>query len=410
MLPAFKKSFVLILLVTAMLASMAQVNYFSLPPGRKSLTVPFGNFDNLVIVDMMLNDSLPVRLMLDSGVEGVIITDGALISEMERHCIRKFKLLAPGTLDELEACITRPAKLSVNRLMPVFTNLILLQEDYFALDEYIGTKVHGLIGMEKFRNLVVTTNYDRNLLVFSLPENYSPPARSVIIPLSLNRGKPYMTARVALDDGSINEMWLMIDSGANHPLLLEIDSLSDYRPKKSIDAIIGKGLGGNLHGSFARVNWLMLGNYRLDDVITSFTDSYLPGSVSSRVQRNGTLGSGSLGRFRVTFDYTNQRMILQKGNKFRQPFEYNMSGLAFRAIGSGFYLFEVSEVIPGSPAAEAGVKSGDVLVSINGKATFGMKLGDINQLLSQKQGSGINMMVLREGKRMDFRFKLRKLI
>ena len=68
-----------------MLASMAQVNYFSLPPGRKSLTVPFGNFDNLVIVDMMLNDSLPVRLMLDSGVEGVIITDGALISEMERH-------------------------------------------------------------------------------------------------------------------------------------------------------------------------------------------------------------------------------------------------------------------------------------------------------------------------------------
>lgn len=388
----------------------AQFSHFNLPEGRKSLTMNFSGYDNLVVVDVILGDSIPVRLMLDSGVEGLIITDMEIASYFTDKCVRKFKLSAPGTLAVLEACVTRPVKVETGKLVPMFSNLILLEEDYFSLDEYIGSKVHGLMGMDKFRNLVVTTNYERNTLRFRRPENYTPPAKSEIIPVSIIRGKPYMTSRVELDNGKILDLWLMIDSGANHPLLLEFDSLTGYRPQKSIDAIIGKGLGGNLHGSFARVGWLMLGNFRLDDVITSFTDNYMPGNISNRLNRNGTLGSGALGRFRVTFDYSNNRMILEKGNKFRTPFEYNMSGLSFRAIGAGFNIFEVSEVIPSSPAAIAGIKAEDILISINGKSTFMLSLGDINRLLSLHEGSYINLVISREGKAMNFRFKLRKLI
>lgn len=388
----------------------AQFSHFSIPEGRNSLTMSFSNYDNLVVVDAILGDSIPVRLMLDSGVEGLIITDMEIASYFMDKCVRKFKLSAPGTLEVLEACVTRPVKVETGKLLPMFSNLILLEEDYFSLDEYIGSKVHGLMGMDKFRNLVVTTEYDRNILKFRRPENYTPPAKSEIIPVSIIRGKPYMTSRVELDNGKILDLWLMIDSGANHPLLLEFDSLTGYRPQKSIDAIIGKGLGGNLHGSFARVGWLMLGNFRLDDVITSFTDNYMPGNISNRLNRHGTLGSGALGRFRVTFDYSNNRMVLEKGNKFRTPFEYNMSGLSFRAVGTGFNIFEVSEVIPSSPAAIAGIKAEDILISINGKSTFLLSLGDINRLLSLNEGSHVTLVISREGKAMNFRFKLRKLI
>ncbi len=404
------KLLLLLLFLIAGNGASGQFNYFSLPERKNKVTIPFSNYDNLVVIELIINDSIPVRLLLDSGVEGVIITNTGITSLLESQCIRTFMLSAPGSPDMLEACVTRPFKLKTGRLEPMFTNLILLSEDYFSLDQYIGSRVHGLIGMEKFRDLVVTTNYDRNTIKFTRPADYSPPARSVIIPLQISRGKPYMTARVEFDNGRIMDLWLMIDSGANHPLLLEYDSLDGYKPEKYLDAIIGKGLAGNIHGSFARIGWLMLGNYRLDNVISSFSDSYMPWNLNSRLHRNGTLGAGSLGRFKVTFDYSNQRMILQKGLKFKQPFEYNMSGITFRALGTGFSIFEVSEIIKGSPGDKAGIRVGDLLLYINGKPVFGLTLGELNHILSTREGNTVNMVFSRDGKEIKTIIKLRRLI
>lgn len=392
------------------LTSSAQFNYFDLPYGKKRSLLPFENFDNIVIIETVINDSIPLRLILDSGVEGIIITDMDVVGAMAGRCIRNFRITAPGAIEVLEACITSPVKIKVSGLSPALSNIILLSQDYFSLENYIGTRVHGLIGMEKFRNMVVTTNYDRNMLTFTRPADYKLPSRAEIIPLSIIRGKPHMSSRIELDNGKILDAWLLIDSGANHPLLLENDSLGDYKPSKSVEAVIGKGLAGNMKGRFARAGWMMMGNYRLDNIITSFTDEYLPGNTTNKPNRHGTIGAGSLARFRVTFDYTRERMILQKGNKFREPFEYNMSGITFRTIGAGFNVFEISDIISGSPADEAGMEVGDILLAIDNKSTFSMTLGEINRLLSSNEGLKVNLHISRSGKSELIQIRLRKLI
>ncbi|MFH1119368.1 MAG: PDZ domain-containing protein [Bacteroidota bacterium] len=388
----------------------AQYNYFDLPYGKNKSVLPFENFDNIVIIETTINDSVPLRLILDSGVEGIIITDMDVVSKFADRCVRSFRITAPGTIEVLEACITSPVLVKVKGLVPAITNIIMLNEDYFSLESYIGTSVHGLIGLDKFRNMVVTTNYDRNMIRFTRPSRYKLPDHAEIIPISIDRGKPHMNSRVEFDNGTIMDLWLLIDSGANHPLLLENDSLEGYKPQKSIKATIGKGLAGNMKGEFARVGWLMLGNYRLDNIIASFTDSYLPISTSTRPGRHGTLGSGALSRFRVTFDYSRERMILQKGAKFRKPFEYNMSGITFRSMGSQFNLFEVSDIIPGSPADIAGIREGDILLAIDNAFTLTMTLGDVNRKLSSGEGVKVNLIMSREGKQLDVMIRLRKLI
>ena len=388
----------------------AQYNYFDLPLGKDKSRISFENFDNIIIVTTVINDSIPVRLILDSGVEGVIITDMNIAGLFADRCIRNFRITAPGTIEILEACITSPVKIKFRGLQPAFTNLIMLNEDYFSLESYIGTKVHGLIGIEKFKNLVVTTNYDRNQLTFKRPSTYKIPNQAEVIPISISHGKPYMNSRIELDNGTIMDLWLLIDSGANHPLLIENETIEGYKPEKSVEAIIGKGLAGNMKGRFARAGWLMLGNFRLDNIITSFTDAYLPEGSGRKLDRNGTLGSGALSRFKVTFDYSRERMILKKGSKFRKPFEYNMSGITVRSMGDLFNVFEVSDIISGSPADIAGILPGDILVGIDTHLTFGMTLGEINHKFSTGEGSNLNLLISRNGTTLNFKIKLRRLI
>lgn len=410
MMPVLRFGFSLMLIFGISVTACAQHHYFSIAPGRKNETVHFNNYDNLIVTEFVINDTLPLRLMIDSGVEGVIITDRAISLRLRDSWLRDFKISAPGSSEEIDASITKSLKLSFEPLEPIVTNMVLLKDDFFSLDQYIGAKVHGLIGMEKFRNLMVTTSYDRNTLRFERPREFKIKNHTQIIPVIITQGKPYMPVRVALDDQHIMDLWLMVDSGANHPLLLEKDSLDGFEPKVSLNGIIGKGLAGNIPGSFARVGWMMLGNFRLDDIVTSFTDQYMPNNFFNRQKRHGTLGAGALARFLVTFDYTNSRILLRKGSKFSQPFEYNMSGLNLRASGTGFNIFEVSEVIPGSPADEAGILPGDILVSVDEKYTFYLNMGELNNLLSDRVGKVLKLGISRNGRHINFKIRLRRLI
>lgn len=404
------KRILLIILPFIAFQSFAQVNTFHLPEGRNRMTAGFENYDNIVVVEMILQDSIPVRFIVDSGIEGVIITDTVLVKYFEPHCFRKFKLTAPASTTTLDACITTLVKVKFGALEPIYTNVILLQEDVFSLESFIGARVHGLIGVDKFRNLVLTINYDKNYLRITRPSVYKVPLRSEVISLDILRGRPYMTARVELDNKEIRNLWLMIDSGANHPLLIETDSTDTYEPLAELSTTIGRGLGGNIPGKFVRSGWLMMGNSRLDNIITSVSSEYISGNPANRNFRNGTLGSGALSRFEVSFDFTNKRMILKKGNKFGQPFEYNMSGVTFECINTGFNLFRVSEVIHNSPAFHAGVHPDDILISVNGRAAFAMDLGELNAILSHRPGNWITLIVSRNSEVLTFKFKLKRLI
>ncbi|HLN53810.1 MAG TPA: hypothetical protein VK212_08885 [Lentimicrobium sp.] len=400
----------LIILTLVSFECFGQRGAFQLPEGRKSITSSFSNYDNMVVVEMTIADTIPVRLILDSGIEGIILTDRTVVERLNSVCTRVFNLTAPGTDITLDACITSSLKIKFPKLLPITANVILLQEDYFSLESFIGAKVHGLIGLEKFRNMIVSINYDKNTIKFTDPYQYNVPKNAEIIPLFVLRGRPYLSTRVELDTKEIRDLWLMIDSGANHPLLLETDSTETYKPLQSLKTTIGRGLGGTINGEFVRSGWLLIGNSRLDNIITSISSEYLTGNPASRNFRDGTLGSGALARFRVSFDYINSRLILEKGIKFKEPFEYNMSGITFECINRGFNIFKVSEIIYDSPSFHSGIHPEDVLMSINGKAAYSLNLGELNAILSAKPGNLITMVISRKGEVMTFKFRLKRLI
>lgn len=69
----------------------------------------------------------------------------------------------------------------------------------------------------------------------------------------------------------------------------------------------------------------------------------------------------------------------------------------------------IDEVIPGGPAASAGMQAGDVLTIAEGKSLKGKTMADVQQLLLGKEGSLVELSATRKGKRIDYVLQRQKI-
>ena len=69
-------------------------------------------------------------------------------------------------------------------------------------------------------------------------------------------------------------------------------------------------------------------------------------------------------------------------------------------------MYRVVELRKSSNAYASGLRVGDILLSINGKEVYNLKLNEINEILHGKTGRPIKLKVERNGEVKTFRFKL----
>jgi C-terminal processing protease CtpA/Prc len=80
-----------------------------------------------------------------------------------------------------------------------------------------------------------------------------------------------------------------------------------------------------------------------------------------------------------------RRLVLEPNAHFAEPIEYDMSGIRFRAEGSDLRTFRVYQVLKESPAAEAGLRVGDVLAAIDGVPASKFSLDEVYKMLKQQE-------------------------
>ncbi|ARS35078.1 aspartyl protease family protein [Pontibacter actiniarum] len=373
---------------------------------RKKISIPFQLVHNLIIIPVQINNSQPLNFILDSGVRNTIVTKLYYSDSLDLKEADIITLQGLGNGYSIDAYYSTGNNMFLPGIRGDNHTVYVLLEDVFDLSTRMGMPVHGIIGYDIFKNFIVKVNYNRKLLTLYRPDyNIKKKRRAEEYPLLIEGTKPYLFGTVEQHNGDTLGVKLIVDTGASHSLSLYLPTHKQLSlPPKVVEAYLGRGLSGDIHGKIGRLKAFKLGRHELQNLTTSYPDEEGIRLALNVADRNGNLGSDILKRFTVIFDYPHKRMMLLPNHRYKEPFSYNMAGFEVSTPLPGTNFYIVSNVVDNSAAKRVGVKSGDQLLSINGRDCRELPLQELLELLESRPGRKLRLRLKRSQEviRVDF--------
>jgi predicted aspartyl protease len=382
---------------------------FSVPPapkpdftfarGKRETVLPFRFVNNHIYVDAKLNGRV-FSLLVDTGAANVITPSVA--RALRLRSVGSAQVKGVGEFTE-QAQFTRVASMSLGDVR--LKNQLFAVVGLEKLGEIEGVPFHGIVGYEVFKRFVVRIDYAARAMTLSDTGSWRGENAGIAVPFVFNGTVPEVEGEVDgiaatfdVDTGSRASI------GLNSPFVQRHALRGRFKP--SIDAVTGWGLGGPTRGTVARVRRARVGSIIVGDVVVDMSLQRL-GALTS-AQPSGSIGSGLLKRFAVTFDYGRQRIHLAALPGAPARDSYDKSGLWLNAAGGGF---RVDAVVDGSPGDKAGLASGDVVVAVDGVRVASLSLDGVRERLCEAPaGTSVRLTVRRARTTRDVVIRLRDLI
>ncbi len=355
---------------------------FALPAGAASITVPFTLRNNHVYLRVSLDGRRPRPMLFDSGGFNVVTPATAARLGLETEGALQARGVGEGSED---LGVTHVAKLELGGA--VLRDQVFYVLPLAGIAELDDEEVAGVLGFEVLQRFVVEIDYARRRVTLTLPERFDPTGAGEPVPFVFAGHVPAVDGEI---DGIAGRF--TIDTGSRSQLSIHRPFVEKHglveRYGAEIEAVTGWGVGGGVSAKLARGGTLMLGRVPVRgptlELVTSekgaFADRYLAGNV----------GGGILRHFRVTFDYRRERLYLA-ATRDADADVFDRAGLWLVERGKRLV---VEDIVPGAPAAAAGVMPGDVIEALDGEPV--RKLGAEavrSRLLHDPPGTNVRLRV-----------------
>ena len=312
------KALFFFLFFLAALGLKAQVPGFFIAGNQKKVELPFLASNSLILLPVSINGHPPVYFLLDTGVKANLLFSKAMGDTLGLTYTRRLGMVGADGSSTVWAQISPINSLDLGGVKGALQSLLVLEEDFLELESVIGIPVYGILGYEFFKYNAVKIDYEQSVVTFYAPEGLawkSPFYRKGN--LTLEEGKAYLEVKVRQQSGPKLRGKVLVDTGANHGLLLNRGTLPEIQlPEKHLETQLGQSLGGVLYGSIGRVAGLSIRGLQFTQVLTSFPEESFASTRIKESGRIGSLGAEVLGRMTVILDYPRNEIFVRRNAAF----------------------------------------------------------------------------------------------
>jgi hypothetical protein len=169
----------------------------------------------------------------------------------------------------------------------------------------------GILGAGFFRRFVVELDFVHRTMRLHEPEGYTYAGTGEVFPLEFKKATPIIAALIVPPGRAPISDRFEIDTGCDDCVCLGHEFVTANRLLESTNAVsrdVRRGVGGAAKVESGSLDELRLGKFVVKKPSANF---FLEGSPAGDGQA-GHIGLGTLRRFRVIFDYSHNRMVLEE--------------------------------------------------------------------------------------------------
>ena len=280
-----------------------------------------------------------------------------------------------------------------------------------GLSEASGRLEVGLVGHDVLQHYAVEIDYRQRRVRLFDAARYHYRGAGTTLRFTADADLPLLRAQVKVRGRRAIPARLLLDTGASGLCLILTTSFAEQHGLGSvapaIEAPIGTGLVGELHGTIVRLQELRLGGLKVPSPTTGLGGEYK--GFLARTDIDGVIGNSVFEGTRLIVDYLGRRAIVEPRPADGSPCDFDMSGLRLAARGPGLAHIMVDYVVPHSPSAEAGIAVGDEVLLIDGRGVAAGDLSDARKAL-RADGQVRQLVLRREADTIRVTLKLRRLL
>jgi hypothetical protein len=343
---------------------------FAFPAGRASVDADFEVFSGHTFVRVMLDGRGPFRMLFDAGGANVLAAETAALLVGKGNPVPRTISVATSSLAGVE--------LGDQRYVVADVDAFLRRVE--GLDD-----VAGIVGLEWFVRMPIKVDYARSRLTLFDPAQFKGAGAGTRVPVAARGRLPRVRGSLDGFDGTFE-----IDMGSRGSLTLApaFAAKHDLAAKLSAknEAITGAGMAGPMRSLLARGKMLKLETVEVPYPVIAIPRDTKVALAESEIA--GNVGFGVLRQFAITYDLPNDALYFERYLNFGTPDIADRGGLWLERGAEGY---EVIDVVAAGPAAQAGLKAGDRIVEINGRAWPEVSLPALRDALRGPAGSRVRV-------------------
>ena len=263
----------LVLLIFYFVASFAHAAEtkagFSLPDHVSEVSLKFQSILNLIVLPVVINDSIHVNLILDTGCRNLVLFGKRFQRLFQTQPNQKVQFSGLGDGSAIQGKLSLNNKVSIQAVIGEKIPVVIVSEK--NLFSSYGD-IHGVIGYDIFIKFEIELNPVRQIITFRPASSSELSNEFKKIPLIIEDSRPLIKSQVFFKDGDGLPFDLMLDTGSSLGLLMKTTDLKKF-PVGNERKILGRGFNGKVVGVEAIASKLILTTFEISAITAGITHS-----------------------------------------------------------------------------------------------------------------------------------------